>query len=198
MNSEFILSLLLAYKYWIFFPLALLEGPILALAAGFLISVGFFNPIPVFLLLFLSDAIRDTLYYYMGHFGKGMKFITRNAHRVGFTDARIIAVEKLWHRHTFKAVVLSKWALGLSTPLLAFAGFSKVPVKKYFLYCIVVAGANYAFLLTLGYEFGQSYTILIRYVEYGGLIVAAGVALFIAAYMFVLHIARESVLGTEK
>src|ERR1700693_5824376 len=66
---DHILHLLAHYKYFILFPLAIVEGPILAVIAGFLCIRGFLNPFIVFPVIVIGDIMGDTLCYSLGRWG---------------------------------------------------------------------------------------------------------------------------------
>ena len=130
LEPDFILNLILTYRYFILFPLACIEGPILALVVGFLVKLGYFNIIPAFLLMFFGDLIPDIIYYFIGRFSNRRKFSEKQPSRFKFVNEQFSAIEKLWHHHSWKTMFLSKIAYGLSTPLLICAGFVKMPFKK--------------------------------------------------------------------
>ena len=191
-------ALLLAYRYWILFPLALVEGPVVSIIAGLLVARGTFALIPAYTIIFLGDAIPDALYYMFGRLSHRGDFLRRHGHRFGITEHRLAAMEHLWQHHTAKSVMLSKWAYGLSTVLLISAGLVRLPSRKYFSYVVPLAMAQSAVMLTIGYYFGSSYQIISRYIEGAGWIVAAGVVIFLVIYFFASRYARRIFLQETK
>ena len=77
MDSSVALHLLMTYRYLILFPLAAVEGPIVALLVGFLISLGYFQFFPAFGIMILGDLIPDSFYYYLGRFGNKKNLIEK-------------------------------------------------------------------------------------------------------------------------
>lgn len=191
-------ALLLAYRYWILFPLALVEGPVVSIIAGLLVSHGTFALVPTFIILFLGDAIPDALYYSIGRLSHRGNFLKRHGHRFGITEHRLAAMERLWRHHTAKSVMLSKWAYGLSTALLLSAGLVRLPARKYFSYVVPLAMAQSAALLAIGYYFGSSYQLVSKYIEGAGWIVAAGVVIFLVIYFFATRYAKRTFLQDTK
>jgi len=86
---EHILALLIEYKYFILFPLAAIEGPIVSLAAGFLIHTGHLSFIPTYLIFILGDVIPDCLYYYLGKFGDKKQILQKYISKDGFVSRNL-------------------------------------------------------------------------------------------------------------
>lgn len=191
-------ALLLAYRYWILFPLAFIEGPIVALIAGLFVSHGELSLLPTYIILCLGDIVPDVLYFGIGRLSHNTNFLKRYGPRFGITSLRLSALEHLWHTHTFKSVLLSKWAYGMSTPLLMTAGLARLPVRKYVIRIIPIAMTQYAILLVIGYYFGSSYRIISTYIEEAGWLVAAGIVIFVIIYFFASRYAKRVLLRDIK
>jgi membrane protein DedA with SNARE-associated domain len=155
-----LVALILHYRYLILFPLACFEGPLVSVAVGFLISQGYFNPFAAYALFILGDVIPDGIYYYIGRFGKRSALIERWGPAVGISPSRIEVIARLWADHPGKTMWVTKFAYGLSTPLLILAGVVGVPVDRFFRYSIPFSLLQYAVLMTLGYFFGASYALI--------------------------------------
>ncbi|MFA5272648.1 MAG: hypothetical protein WC353_00635 [Candidatus Peribacter sp.] len=192
------IALLLAYRYWILFPLALVEGPMVSIIAGLLVSQGIFALVPAYTIIFLGDSLPDTLYYIAGRLSHKGNFLKRYGHRFGITEHRLAALEYLWQHHTVKSVMISKWAYGLSTVLLLSAGLVRLPSRKYFSYVVPLAMAQSAALLALGYFFGSSYLVISKYIEGVGWIVTAGIVVFLVMYFFASRYAKRTFLQATK
>ena len=67
---------MLAYRYVILLPIAIIEGPIISVIAGFLVSIHAMEFWIVFGILVLGDVIGDMLLYGVCRWGGG-SFITR-------------------------------------------------------------------------------------------------------------------------
>ena len=61
-----IFKLLFTYSYLILFPLVVVEGPIVTIIAGFLVSLGFMDFIPTYLTIVSGDLVGDFVYYSAG------------------------------------------------------------------------------------------------------------------------------------
>jgi membrane protein DedA with SNARE-associated domain len=185
--SSFV-SLLLTYRYLALLPLAFLEGPILAVAVGFLIFQGHLALLPSFGILMFADVARDVLSYVVGNLGNDRIARSRFGNRLG-------AIHRLWHEHTVKAVILSKWAYGLNFPLLVSAGIARVSFMKFFSIAMVVTGLQYSALITLGYFFGQSHELIGEYLFASQIFVAILVVLLLGGMYIISRKARDVVVS---
>lgn len=151
---------LIAYKYWLLLPLAIVEGPMIAFVSGMLVALGYFNPAVALFILVVGDLIPDGLFFTLGHFVNRYEWVRRIAHRIGLNDERREYATKLWRTHPGKAILVSKFAFGISTVLLFTAGVAAVPARKFFSYSVTISILNYGTLLTLGYFFGASLALV--------------------------------------
>src|SRR5579871_6233742 len=67
--------------YVILLPLALFEGPVLALFAGFLSRFGYLEIFAAYGIMVAGDFFPDTAYYYIGRFAHSRGWIDRLAKR---------------------------------------------------------------------------------------------------------------------
>jgi len=193
-----LISLILQYKYLILLPLAAIEGPVLALVAGFLIYLGYLQFFPVYLILILGDVIPDVIYYFVGHFGSKSKLIEKYKTRWGMIYRNLGLIESLWQHHPVKTMILTKWAYGLSTPLLISAGLVGMSLRRFVSYTLPISIVNYAVILTVGYYLGHSYQLAEKYLEYAGIIVAIALVPFVFVYSYVSKYARAKVVELEQ
>ncbi len=169
---EHLILLLETYKYFILLPLAILEGPILAVIAGFLTTLGVLNLFIVFFIVTLGDVIGDTLMYVLGRFG-GKPIIKKIGPFFGVTDQKLEEAKVYFtDRHT-KAVVLSKLVYGIGTVGLITAGLLKMPYRRFMTTCLFISIGQTLLMLALGIIFGHAYVLLSKYLDY----YAAGVSI---------------------
>jgi membrane protein DedA with SNARE-associated domain len=180
-----LITLLLTYRYWLIFPLVFFEGPIMAVIIGFLISLGYFDILPAYIVMLLGDIIPDTMYYAFGRLGHARFAKTK-------LGKRLKAMDHLWKEHTFKSMLLAKWAYGLSTPLLASAGLSQLSLGKFLRSAIPITMAQYAILLAVGYEFVASYQLISKSLLYAQLFVASGIVLIIGLFFVLKLVAKRA------
>ncbi len=190
--------LLTKYGYFILFPLAAFEGPVISLIAGFLIHLGYFSFLPVLVILVLGDVIPDVIYYYIGRFGNRNRLIEKYGSRSDFVLNNFNLLEKLWRNHGKKTMLLSKLAYGLSTPLLISAGFVKMPLRRFISYTLPISILLYSFTVSIGYFLGSSYQLAAKYIDFAEIIIAAILVIFVVVYVFFIKYARRQIEKMEK
>ena len=183
--------LLTKYGYFILFPLAAIEGPMVSLVVGFLIYLGYLKFLPAYAILLLGDLIPDTVYYYIGRFGNKRKIMEKYGSRLNL-------VEKLWREHGRKTMFFSKLAYGLSRLFLISAGLVNMPFRKFISYAFPVTLFQYGVIMTIGYFLGHSYQLAERYIQYAYVIVAAILILFIVCYILITKYARKRIKEMEQ
>jgi membrane-associated protein len=165
--------LLEKYRYLILFPLSAVEGPLVSLAVGFLISLGYLDFFFAYPIVILGDIIPDSIYYYVGRLGNKNKLLERFRRRSKFISGNLHVVENLWQEHGRKTMLLGKLAYGLSVPFLISAGLVDMPFRRFLSYAIPVTLFQYGMIIAIGYTLGHSYRMAGRYIEYSYLILAA-------------------------
>lgn len=196
MDTHTLLALLYVYRYWLLFPLALAEGPIVAVFSGWLIAENAFELIPVYCILVCGDLIPDAVYYYIGQRMTSMYFIERYGKRVGITHERFAVIEDFWKQHPYTSALLSKWAYGLSAILLMSAGLVHFPLKKFLTATVSVSIVQYGLLLLIGYYFGSSYKMIDTYLQYAGIAITITCILFLSINFLIAHSVKKIVLRT--
>lgn len=152
---------LLVYKYFIAFPLAIVEGPIIMVACGFLLRLGTFSFWPIYFALVLGDFVADIGWYYVGFYG-ARKFAIRWGKYFSVRPDSLEKLEKLFEKHHDKILFISKITMGFGFALatLIAAGMARVPLKKYALYNFFGGFVWTALLIGTGYFFGHLYTLI--------------------------------------
>ncbi len=180
---EQVVQLLILYKYLILFPIAVLEGPIIAVIAGFLITTGHLKFLPVFLIVLAGDIVGDVLYYTIGRYG-GRPFIRRWGHYIGLHAERLASVEDHFHKHPKKTLFFGKTQSWGSLILVA-AGVSHMPLGLFAWVNLVSSIPKTILFISLGYYFGRIYDVLTlrQYLNYGE--TALTVLGIIAVYFFI-------------
>ncbi len=197
MDFAAIIALIEQYRYLILFPLAWIEGPMLAFITGSLIPLGYFSPIPLFLILVAGDVIPDITYYFLGRFGGKLEFVKRHSWKVGLNGERLDTIKNLWFTHTHKTMLVSKFAYGLSTPLLITAGLIHLPFRRFWTSSVPLSIAQYVFLIALGYFFGGYFSEVKDTLTRVQLLIAA-VAVVGIVYYLITRSVRAQFLKSQK
>ena len=186
---EHLIHLLTEYKYLILFPLAIVEGPILAVLAGFLCSTGYLNVFVALPVIVLGDVIGDSICYLFGRLGVP-GFIKELGKHLGINPANLERVRKTYSANPTRTISLSKIALGVGVAGIYLAGSMKVPYYRFIGICLVTSLVQYIVYLTIGLLFGSAYLQINRYLNY----YAAGciiLALAILLFYFIRSILRQ-------
>lgn len=187
-----ILSWLITYKYFILFPLSVVEGPIVTILAGSFIPVGLMNIFIAFPLIVAGEFLGDAIYYLIGSLGSG-KFIERWGRYIGITRERVEIIENHYKKHTGKTLIIAKFSHFVGGAFMIAAGMAKVPYRKYFWFNLIATVPKTVLLILIGYYFGQAYVELNRGIGY----VSAGVflvaILLLVGYIILQRKSRKAV-----
>lgn len=150
-------------KYALLFLGCLVEGPVVMMASGFLFSLGQFDFLPMYLTLVSGDFVADIGWYLLGRFGT-RQTIFRYGHFIGLTPEILEKVEDRFRYYHQKILIISKLTMGFgfAVVVLMVAGMFKVPFKNYVVLNLVGGFIWTAFLLIVGYFFGNVFVIIPR------------------------------------
>ncbi len=151
--SRQLFRFLIQYKYALIFPIATLEGPIITLVSGFLISLGILSFIPTLLVVFAGDLISDSFYYSLGK--RGRSFVERIKF-LRISEARLEKVEKHFEKYPGKTFIVSKMSYGVGSLFLVAAGVSKMSYQKFLEYITPMNAVRSTILLLIGYYLGKA------------------------------------------
>ncbi|MEO7309045.1 MAG: hypothetical protein ABIX01_01505 [Chitinophagaceae bacterium] len=177
---EYMVYLLVKYKYGILFPLAVFEGPIVTILVGFLASMGIVNPFIALFIIVPGDITGDSLYYSLGRFGtKG--WLYRLGVKLGLTNQRVQRAEGYFAANAYKFIPLSKLILGVGVAGIVLAGRSKFPYNRFIMICTATSVVQCSIYMSIGYFFGFAYQQInqvLNYVAATAIIIAILIVLF--------------------
>ncbi|MEK7575252.1 MAG: DedA family protein [Patescibacteria group bacterium] len=180
-----------AYRYPVAFLGSLIEGPLAMVGGGMLVRLGEFDFIPLYLTLLLGDLTADILWYFVGRKAAN-PFIKRFGKFFGITQVAFEKMERVFLKHDTKILFISKVTMGLGFALatLMAAGAVKVPFKKFFILNAAGGVVWVAFLISVGYFFGDVY---LKIADSFKVIFVGAAALSVIALMygFVSYIRRH-------
>ncbi len=179
-------------SYTFLFIAILIEGPVVTAAGAFAAALGALNIWVVFILSILGNLIPDGFLYALGYWGRE-RFVDKYGHYIGLTPAKIKAAERAIHKHAGKSLIAIKLIPAtvvaaatdlLATPGLVAAGIAKMDVRKFAFWSVAITLPSSLLYLLIGYYFGAAYTQLIHYLNIGGYIIAAAIAIVLLALYF--------------
>jgi len=186
---ELIEHYMLIYGYWAVFFGVMLEnaglpvpGETILLVAGYFSSTGEFNIALVMLIAAVGAVIGDNIGFAVGHhFGRA--FILRVGRFVFLTPKRFEHMENYFKSHGNKTIFVARFITGLRVFAALLAGASNMRWRTFLFYNVTGAILWSIVITTLGFLFGESLPILIRWVGRSGtILLVAGVVGAIVAW----------------
>lgn len=150
-------------RYAVVFVLCIVEGPVVMMTSGFLLRLGQFQIVPLYFSLMAGDFTADLVWYAIGRFG-AWPLINRFGKFFNITPEIIVKIEKRFKTYQNKILFISKITMGFGFALatLIVAGLLRVDFKKYAILNLLGGFIWTAFLLVVGYFFGNLYDIVAR------------------------------------
>lgn len=171
------------HGYPLLFIVMLIEGPVITAAAAFAAALHFMNIWVVLLLSVFANFIPDIVYYAIGYWGRE-SFVNTYGHYLGVTPERVAKVEKLAEEHSIKSMFIIKVVPFLATPGLILIGATRMDIKKYAFWSLVIILPTSLFYLILGYYFGTAYATIDQYLHLGGYLIAAALVIIVTIAYF--------------
>lgn len=176
-----ILIILEKYKYWLIFPVAIIEGPIIIVISGFLVYLGFLNTYITYIILVVGDSIGDSMYYAIGRYGGNITWIKKIGYFLGYSQKIKVSLINHFDRHTTKTLLLAKFSHGLGSAVQVTAGLAKINFSKYLSIEVLGTLVKTLILFVLGFYIGESYEQINNYLQMIAITVI-GVVIFIISY----------------
>ncbi|WP_457552481.1 DedA family protein [Desulfobacula sp.] len=178
------------YKYYILFPVMVVEGPVVTLIAGMYVSTGHLDGFVSYIVLAVGDLVGDSLYYALGYRGRETHFSTKWNRLLGVTRGRVNKFEAFFQNHKIKTLLIGKWSHAVGVPVLVAAGLSKVPYWQFLAISTLATLPKTLVLLGLGYYFGKNYSKIATGIDYS-VIGVLMVFLIIAIYFGIKQIYKK-------
>ena len=181
-SSAQILQLILQYKYFVIFPIAVVEGPIVTITCGLLSSRGIMYFSVAFVVLVLADLVGDFIYYAVGYWG-GRRAVRRFGKFLRIEEDQVLKLSDGFESHGGKILMTGKLSHVVGAPILVTAGLVKYPIPRFLWFSIIATLIKTFLLLEIGYYLGEAYDRMATYLDYVGfasslLVVVAIVAVF--------------------
>lgn len=142
------------YTYYLLFPITVIEGPIITIIAGFLVSIGLMNIYATYAIVVIGDLVGDIIHYVIGRYGRD-NFMNKWGKYIGITKEKIMMLESHFSEHAGKTLLTAKFFHGVGGIFLFSAGAARMPFWKFVWYNFLGAVPKSLALLALGYYFGS-------------------------------------------
>jgi membrane protein DedA with SNARE-associated domain len=175
-SLQLIEQYMLAYGYWAVFFGVMLEnagvpipGETILLIAGYFASTGEFHLALVMLIAASGAVIGDNIGFAIGHH-YGRNVLLRIGRFFFLTPKRFARMEKYFEDHGNKTILVARFITGLRVFAALLAGASKMPWRVFVVYNVAGAILWSVVITTLGYLFGSSLPLLVKWVGRSGTI----------------------------
>ncbi len=150
-DFNFLVQLLIDYRYLVLFPAVIIEGPIVTAVTGFLVTLNYFSFFSALLVIVVADICSDSLYYGLGRWGRQYPFLRM----LKVPDETVDRFEEYIQFRLFQTILLSKVLHGFGAGILVAAGSARAPFFRFMLYNLIITIVKSATLLLVGYFFGK-------------------------------------------
>ena len=187
---------MLVYGYWAVFFGVMLEnagvpvpGETILLIAGYFAARGHFHLALVMLIAATGAVIGDNIGFAIGHhYGRGL--LLRFGRFFFLTPKRLAHMENYFTRYGNKTILVARFITGLRVFAALLAGASKMPWLVFFVYNVAGAILWSIVITTLGYLFGQSLPLLVKWVGRSGTVLLV-VAVIVGVIVWHLRRSRS-------
>jgi membrane protein DedA with SNARE-associated domain len=193
-SLQLIEQYMLAYGYWAVFFGVMLEnaglpvpGETILLVAGYFASTGVFRVPLVMLVAATGAVIGDNIGFAIGHhYGRG--FLLRVGRFFFLTPKRFAHMEDYFKSHGNKTILVARFITGLRVFAALLAGASRMPWRVFFIYNVSGAILWSVVITLLGYLFGQSLPLLVKWVgRTGTILLIAAIVIGIVVWRIQRH-----------
>ena len=184
---DVIIPWLIHYQYLVLFPITVVEGPIITIIAGFLLSLGYMDAPLAYAVIVVADVLGDCMYYGVGHFG-GEAFVRRWGRWLGITHASVDRLSVRLQGHSGMALLTGKVLQGLGTVVLIAAGLVRMPLTTFIAFNTLGTMVKSLALLVLGFYFGEAYAQWNIYLDYAAIVTTVlGGGIGLSYYLLVVR-----------
>lgn len=168
------------WNYVILFFFVIIQGPLVKLLSGAVVSSTYLNLYGVMTVAILASLSADLWWYYLGSKGKlETYFHKKNSKR----KKMIEALQNVMQTHYFKVLLLGKLSLGMAIPSVIAAGVSHVPWRKWFPVVLLGEIIYTIMLVLLGFYAGESITHTNQTIRYIGIAFTAFLIIILIFYL---------------
>jgi len=181
---------LMVYKYLLLFPITIVEGPIITVIAGFLVSIGVFNFFITYVIVVVGDVAGDVMWYFVGKSGR-KRFLSKYGKFFGVSEVRIQKLEHFFGKHTKKTLVFGKFTQAFGFPILLAAGAARVNLRTFIFTNLFASIPKCLILLFAGFYFGQAYVQINDYLNIGSVVVLITGLVLVLGYFLIGKLTKE-------
>lgn len=162
-------------------PLSILEGPVVSIIAGWLVSLSLLQPLPVFVFLVAGDMIGDCALYYAGRNARVDRWpVVGRFLRV--RRATLVPLIRRFRDSSVRILIIGKLTHAAGFAVLLAAGAARVPFRTFFFVNLLTTIPKCLVFLALGYGFGAAHARLASWLSWGSALVVMGLVAAVAGW----------------
>ena len=189
--------MLFTYSYLILFPMVVVEGPVVTIISGFLVSLGFMDFIPTYLTIVTADLTGDFLYYCAGRWWLNKTY--KGILNFFSIDMRVVRkLEAAIKKSRGPFLFFGKLSHALGGIILFAAGSAEIPIKEFLWFNFLATLPKSLILLAVGYYFGSTVSNFKKYVDFTVLGLFILTLLLIGLYFLVTYLSNKFIKKLEK
>lgn len=196
-SNQTLLQLLFQYRYLILYPVTIIEGPVVTIAAGFLVSLRVMNAMAALAIVVAGDMTSDLFFYCLGYLSRAWQRLAWVADHFRFKNREEQFVN-LFNRHGGKMVIVGKLAHALAGIVFMGTGYFKINPGRVAWYSFAGALIKAVILMYVGYLAGFAYEAYAQRLEWWALVLSVGSVVLVATFFYLPRSIREKILGSEK
>ncbi|MDT8856236.1 VTT domain-containing protein [Paracoccaceae bacterium Fryx2] len=159
-------------------PIAVLEGPIITVIAGYLASLSHIPLVPAFVVLVIADLVGDSLLYGVGRKWGGA-LPGRLRRLVDADGTRLAQLAAHFGRHGGRTLILGKLTHSAGAAILVAAGIARMPFLPFLWFNLLATIPKTLAFLAIGYGAGHAFAEIDRWISWGSLAVVLLIGLVV-------------------
>lgn len=179
-STDILVELIQHHGLLFVFVLAIFEGPIVSVVAGWLVRLGYMEFVPVLAVCIAADLIGDTLYYCVGSYSN--RSLPRRLFPGVFARAeKLSAILAQFHTNGGRIVFIAKITHSLGFAALIAAGAARMSFPVFLWFNFLAAIPKSLFFILVGYGMGQAYSAIDTWLWRGSLVlffIVAAIAIY--------------------
>lgn len=162
---------------WVIAPLAVVEGPVVSVVAGYLVKLGLLGLPQTVAVLVLGDLLGDVILYMVGRRGRARVALPWLA-RCGVTRRRLAQVLRAFRAQGARILILGKLTHAAGFVVLLAAGMARMPFGRFAALSLLASLPKVGLLMALGWIYGRAADAVDNWVLAGaGLVLGCGAVL---------------------
>ena len=175
--TDILVQLIQTNGLLLLFPLAVIEGPIVTVIAGWLARLGYMPLGWAVLILVVADLVGDSLLYGLGRAGPNV-LPQKLRQMLGVTDARTALMAEHFSKQGGRTLIAAKLTHSFGFVVLVAAGASRMSFPAFLCFNLVGTIPKTLFFLLIGYAIGEAHVTIDSWIGRASLgIVILGVAI---------------------